>query len=413
MTTTASTTATRCRSCGGSGLQPFLDLGTQPLADALLTAEQLQGPEPRYPLVVAFCPGCSLVQITETVDPEELFQREYPYYSSFSPALLEHSRRNALELIERKRLGPGSLVVELASNDGYLLQNFVQAGIPVLGIDPAEGPARAARDKGVETLNDFFGLALARRLASERRRADVIVANNVLAHVADTNGFVAGLRELVADDGLVVIEVPYVADLIEHCEFDTIYHEHLCYFSLTALDKLFRRHGLFLNDYRHLPIHGGSLRLFVEPHERVGRVVTEQLGREREHGLDSLAYYEGFAERVHGVGERLRELLLARKAEGRRIAAYGAAAKGATLLNVYGIGQEMLEYVVDRNVHKHGRFMPGVHLPVRPVEMLLHDRPDDVLLLTWNFKDEILQQQDEYRRRGGTFIVPIPEPTLA
>jgi SAM-dependent methyltransferase len=240
-----------CRSCGGSRLETFLDLGETPLADRLLAGADLDKPELMFPLRVAFCEDCSLVQITETVNPKILFADAYPYYSSFSQALLEHSRRNALELIERRALGPDSLVVELASNDGYLLKNYVEAGIGVLGIDPAEGPAAAAEKVGVPTLCRFFGPALADSLRAEGKRADIIHANNVLAHVADTNGFVAGIGRLLKDEGVAVIEAPYIEPLIEHCEFDTIYHEHLCYFSVTALDKLFRRHGLYLNEIAH------------------------------------------------------------------------------------------------------------------------------------------------------------------
>ncbi len=256
---------TRCRSCGGDGLHLILSLGETPLADGLLTADDLDEPEPRYPLNVVFCEECSLVQLRETVDPEVVFGDDYPYYSSFSDALLEHSRLNAERLIAERGLDEGSLVMELASNDGYLLRNFVQAGIPVLGIDPVPGPAEAAKKVGVPTLAEFFGQSLADRLVTEGKRADVVIANNVLAHVADTNGFVGGIATLLKDDGLAVIEVPYLRDLVDECEFDTIYHEHLCYFSVTALARLFSAHGLSLNRVEHYPIHGGSLRLFVEP----------------------------------------------------------------------------------------------------------------------------------------------------
>jgi SAM-dependent methyltransferase len=407
-----SATHVACRSCGARELQSFLDLGRMPLADALRTERDLAREERRYPLEVAFCTSCSLVQILETVDPEELFQRDYPYYSSFSPALLAHSRENALDLIQRRQLGPGNLVVELASNDGYLLKNFVEQGIPVLGIDPAEGPVEAARRAGVESLCDFFGVSLARRLREEGRRADVIVANNVLAHVADTNGFVKGVATLLSDEGVAVIECPYVRELIRHCEFDTIYHEHLCYFSITALDALFRRHGLYLNDVRELAIHGGSLRLYVEPHERVGERVRALLARERAEGIDDVGYYRDFADRVRRLRDGLRGMLDALRGEGKHVAAYGAAAKGATLLNYFGLDEQVIDFVVDRNVHKHGKFMPGTRIPVRPTEDLLARMPDVVLLLTWNFKDEILAQQSGYRERGGRFLIPIPEPAL-
>jgi SAM-dependent methyltransferase len=398
----------RCRSCGSADLKPFLDLGSTPLADALVKPSECEQTEGSFPLAVAFCGECTLVQILETVDPEVVFQRDYPYYSSFSDALLRHSRDNALDLMERRHLGSGSLVVELASNDGYLLKNFVEAGIPVLGIDPAEGPAEVARKIGVETMNDFFSLDLARKLASEGRRADVLVANNVLAHVADTNGFVEGIAALLKDNGVAVIEMPWVRDLIEHREFDTIYHEHLCYFSATALDSLFRRHGLYLNDVRHLDIHGGSLRIYVEPVENVGIAVKKMLAQEATEGLSGFDYYRDFADRVLALRGELRDVLSRLKSEGHSIAAYGAAAKGSTLLNFFDLGTDLIDFVVDRNTHKQGKLMPGVHIPIHAPEKLLEDQPDYVLMLTWNFRDEILQQQQEYLSRGGQFIIPIP-----
>ena len=406
------TAITACRSCGATHLEPFLDLGLTPLADRLVTQEGLATPEPRYPLVVAFCPACALVQITETVPPEVLFCEDYPYFSSFSDALLRHSRDNVLELITERGLGPDSLAVELASNDGYLLKNYLEQGIPALGIDPAEGPAREAVKIGVTTLNTFFTLDLARQLAVEGKRADVIHANNVLAHVADTNGFVAGLAALLKLEGVAVIEVPYVRDLIDHVEFDTIYHEHLCYFSVTALDHLFRRHGLYLNRVRSLAIHGGSLRLYVEPRERVEDSVRTLLAEEQALGVDRGDFYRDFATRVVGVKTALLALLRDLKAQGKAIAAYGAAAKGATLINYIGIGPELIDFVVDRNTFKQGRYMPGQHLPILGPEHLLKARPDYVLLLAWNFAAEIRAQQTVYEQAGGRFIVPVPAPRV-
>jgi SAM-dependent methyltransferase len=415
MTTTkieTNRTEAHCRSCGSPNLAIFLSLGDLPLSDGFLEARQLVDNEPRYPLDVAFCSSCSLVQILETVPPEELFGADYPYFSSFTDTLLRHSEANVTERIGERKLSGNSLVVELASNDGYLLQYYQAKGVPVLGIDPAPGPVAAARQKGIDTLEAFFGIELAKKLAGEGRRADVIHANNVLAHVADTNGFVSGIAALLKDDGVAVIECPYVKDLIEHGEFDTIYHEHLCYFSVTALSALFNRHGLYITRVVPLSIHGGSLRVFVEKKNAPEQSVRDYLATERKLGLDRMDYYADFSNRVNQIRTELNELLQGLKERKARIVGYGAAAKGTIMLNYVGIGQETLDFVVDRNTHKQGRYIPGVRLPIAAPERVLAEQPDYVLILPWNFKDEIMAQQAEYRRRGGKFIVPVPRPTI-
>jgi len=400
----------KCRSCGGNNAALILDLGLQPLANNLLTPADLTKPEPKFPLRLAVCQSCWMLQITDIVPPVELFA-EYLYFSSFSDLMLRHSREACEAYLEEFGLNGQSLVVEVASNDGYLLQNFVKAKVPCLGIEPAVNIAKVAREKGIETLVEFFGQKIANDLAAKNRQADLILGNNVFAHAPDTNDFVAGLKTLLKPTGRIALEFPYGADFIEHTEFDTIYHEHVFYFTFTALKPLFERHGLTIFRVQRLPIHGGSLRLFAghTGAYAVEQSATELLAEESRKGVNSVAYYEGFGNQVRAIKDDLSTLLAKLKAQGKRIAAYGASAKGSTLLNYYGVGADTLDFVADRSTYKQGRLTPGTHIPIVPPEELLKRKPDYTLLLTWNFADEILAQQKAYRDAGGQFIVPIPQ----
>ena len=403
-----------CRICGQVGLNSILSLGHTPLANALLREDQLDEGESRWPLELAWCPDCSLAQITETVPPEILF-REYAYFSSFSDTMVAHARSIADRMRTTRKLNSSSLAVEIASNDGYLLQWYHKAGIPVLGIEPAQNIAKVAEsERGVRTISEFFGSDVAERLSLSGEKADVIHANNVLAHVADLNGVVAGFAKLLKPDGVVVVEAPYLKDLIDHVEFDTIYHEHLCYFSLTALTRLFQQHGLTIVDVERLAIHGGSLRIFaVHSAAAVTQPSVAKLLEEEATWVRDSASYKTFGSRVESLRRELTRLLARLKSEGKRIAVYGASAKGSTLLNYFGIGSEVIDYVVDRSTIKQGLYTPGTRLKICDPSRLVEDQPDYCLLLTWNFADEILKQQSTYRQHGGKFIIPIPEVRVA
>lgn len=402
--------STTCRACGHV-TEPFLAFGELPLANALVPVGTKD--EARFPLTMTFCSNCTLVQLAESVDPDSLF-RHYVYLSSNSPAFLEHARVLTGRLIEECALGTGSLVIEIASNDGYLLKNYRDAGIQVLGIEPARNIAEVAQKAGISTVNEFFSTDLAKGLRREGKLADIIHANNVLAHVPDLRGFVTGLATVLKPNGTVVIEVPYVRDMLEKLEFDTAYHEHLFYFALTPLVALFAKSGLDIFRVERIPVHGGSLRIFAR---HLGAAqpessVADMLALEKEWGVGDAALYRRFRDSVLAFKPTLAAFLGKLRAEGKSVAAYGASAKGATLLNYCGVDHTVLDFVVDRSTTKQGFAMPGVQLPIFAPEELLQRQPDYVLLLAWNFVDEIARQQAEYLRRGGRFIVPVPKPHI-
>lgn len=402
-----------CRACGTPLRHTFADLGMSPISNAFLTPATLNNMEPFYPLHAYVCERCFLVQLEQFEPPEHIFTDDYAYFSSYSDSWLDHARRYTEAMVARFGLGPSSHIVEIASNDGYLLQYFVQRGIPVLGIEPAANVARAAEEKGVKTLVKFFGTGTARALAAEGRRANLLLGNNVLAHVPDLNDFIAGMQLLLAPGGVITMEFPHLLNLMRENQFDTIYHEHFSYFSFLTVRQAFAGHGLRLFDVERLPTHGGSLRIYachaddaVQPD---GARVAALLDEERAAGLDRLSTYEIFAEQVRETKRELLEFLIATKRAGKTIVGYGAPAKGNTLLNYCGVRGDFIDYTVDRSPQKQGRFLPGVHIPIYAPEKIFETRPDYVLILPWNIKEEIVEQMQGIRGWGGRFAVPIPK----
>lgn len=400
---------TQDRISGNQGLLPVLDLGLMPNSNSLIATENLWRKEQRWPLELAFSPETGLCQIVTNVPKDTLFNADYPYFSSMSEAFLEHSRVHCEQLISRYAPKSDSLVVELASNDGYLLKNFVATGIPVLGIDPAPKQVQTANDIGVRSICAFFGEDVGHKLLEQGEQADIVLANNVLAHVSDQNDFVAGIATILKEDGVVVVETPYVRHLVDRLEFDTIYHEHFCYFSCTSAKNLFARHGLYLNDVEEIPVHGGSLRLSFGKTSAPTPRLTEMLAEEERIGLTGYDYYVDFGDRVRALRVRVRAAVATLKADGKRIAAYGAAAKGAIALNFFGLDDSVIDYVVDLSPYKQGLHMPGQRIPIKSPDVLIEDMPDVVIILTWNFADEIMRQQRSYLQAGGVFMTLAPE----
>lgn len=402
---------TTCRACEGTRLIRFLELGQQPLANAFLASADEFGAEAAYPLDVYFCESCSLVQLLDVIDPAVLFGN-YIYVTGTSDTIAHHNAAYARTVTELLGLGPHDLVVEAASNDGSLLKAFRALGVRTLGVEPAANLAALARRDGIETETRFFNSDTARDLSESYQRAKAVIGNNVLAHVDDTIDFLRGARHLLDAGGMVIFEVPYLAELIDRLEYDTIYHEHLCYFSMTALQRLCESAGLGIARVDRVPVHGGSLRVYAAVRNGHAAGAMRLAEAERQAGLDSIDRYHRFASEVARSRELLRNLLCRLRSEGRSIAGYGAPAKGNTLLNYCGIDTALLPYTVDKNERKVGLYTPGMHIPVRPVSALIEEQPDEVLILAWNFAAEIMSQQQDYRARGGRFITPVPRPVL-
>jgi len=404
-----------CRFCNTLLEHTFVDLGMSPLCESFLLRDQLNQMEPFYPLKVYVCSNCFLVQLQEYVSPETIFT-EYAYFSSYSDSWLQHAKNYTDLMIERFKLESKAQVIELASNDGYLLQYFVEKGIPALGIEPAKNVAQVAIQKGIPTITEFFGVKLARKMSQEGKKADLLLGNNVLAQVPDINDFVAGMKIVLKPQGVITVEFPHLMRLIEGNQFDTIYHEHFSYFSFIAAEKIFARHGITLFDVEELKTHGGSIRIYGRHAEDVSKPLTgralELKERELRAGYDRMETYATFAKKVEETKRRLLQILVEVKSQGKKIVGYGAPGKGNTLLNYCGIRSDFLDYTVDRNPYKHGRFTPGTHIEIFPPDRIKQDRPDYLFILPWNLKDEITRQMAFIREWGGKFIVPIPEAAI-
>ena len=403
-----------CRGCKEKNLRKFLELGPQPLANSFIKDKSEFENEAKYPLDVYFCETCSLVQILDVIDPAILFSN-YIYVTGTSDTIAQHNIRYAATVVDYLNLDQDSLVVEVASNDGSLLKCFQKHNVKTLGVEPASNIAEMARAAGVETVNEFFNLATARKLRDEYGAARAVIGNNVFAHVDETQDFLSGCKHLLDRDGLVIIEVPYLGEFMDRLEYDTVYHEHICYFSITALMRICDETGLSLLRIEHVPVHGGSIRMYAglkETHSEHAQAVRDEAAEEVSAGLTSFARYETFARDVEANRTAIRSLLLRLRDEGKTVVGYGAPAKGNTLLNYCRITTDLIPCTVDKSPLKVGLYTPGMHLPVLPVETLLEKQPDYVFILAWNFAAEIMQQQDEYKKRGGKFIIPLPEPTI-
>jgi hypothetical protein len=403
-----------CRFCETPLEHTVVDLGVSPLCQKHVTPADFTRAEPHYPLHARVCHECFLVQVDDVVPPEEIFgDGEYAYFSSFSESWLQHAREYTRDMIERFGFGPQSQIIEIASNDGYLLQNFLESGARVLGIEPAANCAAAAIDKGIETVIEFFGRATATETRRKRGTADLLLGNNVLAHVPDINDFVGGLKILLAPEGVITLEFPHLMRLVEENQFDTIYHEHFSYLGFTAVERILGHHGLTIFDVEELPTHGGSLRIYARHTEQlepgVGARVDELRTREADRGMLDLDYYTRFGERVRETKRKLLSFLIEAKRAGKTIAGYGAPGKGNTLLNYCGIRTDFIDFTVDRSPHKQGNFLPGSRIPIRAPDAIAECRPDYVLILPWNLREEVMEQMSGIREWGGQFVVPVPE----